>query len=392
LIAPYVISGYKIESNDSRLIEVQNTTVNFELRDNLIIGQFQEHYEELIYFFNVTNARLENNFISLPDFATYINGISMRLSDNVVIANNTISNLSFGIILSSNDRTIIEYNTLMNNFNGIFGSYSNNLSILSNNLGFIIENPCRCLPIGIGGNTIDTTISKNIINIQPGYGIYGDFSRCTIRSNTIFNNSIGIRLRGSNNNILNNLISNNSGVGISIETAKSNSFISNNITQNLAGIFSTGEVNKNNFTLNTIENNSEWGLKLTKVLEYSKGDKYHVYDSDNNINFNNFVGNLAGVGDNANYTAQAYDSGKENNFSYNYWDDWTSPNWDSNGIVDKPYHLDGNANNTDPFPQTSFVIDYIIRPSSITSPGWILTVFAIVIITMIRSKKKKIEI
>jgi hypothetical protein len=36
LIAPYVISGYKIESNDSRLIEVQNTTVNFELRDNLI--------------------------------------------------------------------------------------------------------------------------------------------------------------------------------------------------------------------------------------------------------------------------------------------------------------------------------------------------------------------
>ncbi len=46
----------------------------------------------------------------------------------------------------------------------------------------------------------------------------------------------------------------------------------------------------------------------------------------------------------------AYDKGLNNVFEYNYWDDWTSPDTNNDGIVDDPYSYIGGSGKKDDFP------------------------------------------
>jgi hypothetical protein len=57
--------------------------------------------------------------------------------------------------------------------------------------------------------------------------------------------------------------------------------------------------------------------------------------------------------DNNKGSCQAYDNGLTNIFKFNYWNDWTSPDFeDPIGIVDIPYLIDGTSFNNDPCPRT----------------------------------------
>lgn len=51
----------------------------------------------------------------------------------------------------------------------------------------------------------------------------------------------------------------------------------------------------------------------------------------------------------------------KNDFSYNYWDDWTNPDNNSDGFVDSTYSIDGDANNHDAYPRAE------ISPSTLTT-------------------------
>ena len=69
------------------------------------------------------------------------------------------------------------------------------------------------------------------------------------------------------------------------------------------------------------------------------------YSSDDNeITWNDFVENNP-VGH-----SQAYNDGSNNIFSFNYWDEWNSPDANTDGIVDFPYSIDGDLNASDPYP------------------------------------------
>ena len=46
-------------------------------------------------------------------------------------------------------------------------------------------------------------------------------------------------------------------------------------------------------------------------------------------------------------TTQICDEGENNTYIYNYYDDWTSPDVDSDQIVDTPYSIDGVVGNQD---------------------------------------------
>ena len=67
-------------------------------------------------------------------------------------------------------------------------------------------------------------------------------------------------------------------------------------------------------------------------------------------------------------TSQILDDGDDNNVSYNHYNDWISPDADSNGIVDVEYSLDGDASNSDPFP---IVDSSAIAPTTATTTGTI---------------------
>ena len=80
---------------------------------------------------------------------------------------------------------------------------------------------------------------------------------------------------------------------------------------------------------NVFLNNTDYGLK--------------VLSNSNIITENDFVENGASI--------QALDDGVDNLFSENHWSDWTSPDSDSNQIVDVPYNITGTANSLDSLPQ-----------------------------------------
>jgi len=84
------------------------------------------------------------------------------------------------------------------------------------------------------------------------------------------------------------------------------------------------------FRFNHIEDSDDFGLKTAANAE--------CMDITRNV----FINNGA--------AAQVCDEGENNTYIYNYYDDWVSPDADSDQIVDLPYAIDGGADNEDPYP------------------------------------------
>lgn len=198
--------------------------------------------------------------------------------------------------------------------------------------------------------------------------------------NDFFVNCTGIHLSSTYSvNITNNmLISELCPVyssGIDLYFSNHTDIVNNTIVNNIGfGIFSTYS-NNNRIIGNTIKNAN--GVILA--------------DSQNiTVISNNFIGN--NLDDSS---SQAW-SNLENNFTLNFWDTWTSPDDDADGIVDLPYLIDDPAKNRDPYP--------VVASYSIYAPIPILTntnevektllptipvLFALSLITIILRKKKK---
>ncbi|MHA2333120.1 MAG: right-handed parallel beta-helix repeat-containing protein [Candidatus Hodarchaeales archaeon] len=139
------------------------------------------------------------------------------------------------------------------------------------------------------------------------------------------------------------------GGGISLISV-SNAYITNNTIENVegTGIYIEGSSNNivtDNYIYNSVINRWTYGLGIFSG------------SSNNFVRGNNFIGNNLGG------YSQAYDYGSNNEFSNNYWDDWTTPDVNSDGIVYNPYDIEGTANNQDMSPLTSPHIGItIIKP------------------------------
>ena len=122
---------------------------------------------------------------------------------------------------------------------------------------------------------------------------------------------------------------------------------------------------------NTVYSNSLYGLKINSSSQ------------DNLVKWNDFIDN------NPEATCQAFDDGTENTFTANYWFEWTTPDSDSDGIVDEPYIVEGTAQNTDPAPRA------LPNPNSpdITvangASGWSFLIALMVFIAVVTSRKRK---
>ena len=117
---PFIIEGYNITSNgEYKLIQIQNTEVYFEIRNNYLSNGLNG-----IYFSNVKNGRIFNNIL----YKCTQNTIYLSSStNNTFLSNFIINNTGNGILLLINS----DYNTISSNFidsNGGHGLvlYSNN--------------------------------------------------------------------------------------------------------------------------------------------------------------------------------------------------------------------------------------------------------------------------
>ncbi|MHA2247004.1 MAG: right-handed parallel beta-helix repeat-containing protein [Candidatus Hodarchaeales archaeon] len=171
-----------------------------------------------------------------------------------------------------------------------------------------------------------------------GFGIsLQDVVNGTISNNTIHYCTDGIYLESTGYiTIFNNKISDNLGAGIWLNHGSHTNLLSSNVLFNNGanGIEFGGSGNNDNTIVNnTVQNNNAYGITISSN------------SNDNTIEQNNFIDNLGDI-------SQATDDGSNNVFAYNYWNDWTSPDSDTDGIVDNPYPISGSANNKDYFSVT----------------------------------------
>jgi len=155
---------------------------------------------------------------------------------------------------------------------------------------------------------------------------------CIISGNTVNNTTReGVFYIYSNSSLISNNCVQGNWKGIRISNSMGNAVISNTIADNVYdGVF-----------LVRSENNTLRGNKITN----NNGSGIETLSSYNNSFESNKI---------ADSHSQAYDGlndGENNTFDHNYWDDWTTPDNDSNGIVDAPYVIFGDSFSIDPYPR-----------------------------------------
>lgn len=189
-------------------------------------------------------------------------------------------------------------------------------------------------------NVIHGTIEHNIVGNTTNDGIRLNASTNNIVSNnTVYNNKwAGIRLEASGNTISNNRIYDNAEIGIYFESSFNNTVTSNVLTNNGFCGLQLWFSGNNTLSNNTIAYHTYGALLLSSY--------------NNTVRWNDFFQN------NLNGTSQAFDDGSGNTFTSNYWDDWTGPDDDDDGIVDSPYAIAGSANQQDLSP--------VVTPSATT--------------------------
>ena len=409
---PYIIDGLNItgSSTNNDLISIFNTDVHFQIKNCILshgkYGIFASGVKNGQYFHNYitktygTGIRLISSSNNYFENNTIINnygfGVQFYSSFNCVLANNifdnnqgtgifffrssintlynnTISNgRGYGIFLSNSGFCSLINNQVFNN-NGIgillYAAINNTISnnYLSNNEEVelevyysphnrIINNTLGTLGLFVYGSSFNEynqeEVANNTINgklllywksvsdltVPNGTGqiILVNCSSIIIENQILTNATIGITAAFSYDlNIKKNTISYCHMQGIYFDSVHRSNISENIISYNdMNGIFFYRS-NNNTFSENTLSSNLLNGIDITRESHR------------NIIQRNNFYDN------NAFFETQAIDNGVNNTFKYNYWNEWTRPDENNDGIVDTPYQILGIAFNTDPYPMVS---------------------------------------
>ncbi|MHA1909334.1 MAG: right-handed parallel beta-helix repeat-containing protein [Candidatus Thorarchaeota archaeon] len=216
------------------------------------------------------------------------------------------------------------------------GVVSNNSIYFADMQGIYTRNISHCL------------FDDNLITENGYMGVLADFAvNCTFSNNVIDDNSnIGMKLRDSpNNRVINNtlaknrehglslgnspycevnenMIHSNWEMGISVEVSTPVQISNNTIFDNIgAGITLIGYTPGTNITDNTFYQNGLHGLRImvngTQILR------------------NNFINNELHVPG----ASHISDFETNSNYSENYFNEWTYPDEDRDGVVDIPYSI-----------------------------------------------------
>lgn len=261
------------------------------------------------------NALIDLNILNIERYAIFLAG-----SDYNVIGSNTISGRSFGIELSDSHHNCIE---------------------------------------------------NNEITDLDDYGIIiTDSSHNVIRGNTVNNNYIGLSLDASSSNtVSDNELIGNQWDGVQLLEGCIDNHVERNIIRDCQqddGIDIHTNSDHNYITLNLITGNTGSGISLTtsnfntiwgNILQ--ENHQYGIYvdtSSDNTISNNDFVDNtFNSIISNAHVLDAESSNQWNDNIRGNYWSDYGGEDLDNNGIGDTPYTI-YIPNNIDNYPIMSFFI------------------------------------
>ncbi|MHA1907260.1 MAG: right-handed parallel beta-helix repeat-containing protein [Candidatus Thorarchaeota archaeon] len=314
------------------------------------------------YKFRVANHMIRLSYTDLhivfrnnefDGVAKVLCGIVLAGTRNVVIANNSIHFTAVGVHLIRCNLTTISGNEIYDNqWDGVFFDffcYDNTIT------GNEFYNNAEGALFATGSNC-NNTFSDNIVHD----GMHSVLLATGSDNNTISNNRIydlsddGIFIGTSGNSITGNWIYNNQGNGVTVASS----------------------THRNYVTENWITNNTGFGVAISSA-------------ENTTVESNDFIDNKI---------PQACDNGTENTFHQNFWNDWTSPDEDSNGFVDQPYLVSGTGSNIDASPiatahcptpvwynmTTDLGLDFDVVPIVIV--GGAIGVLTIVAITVLKRR------
>ncbi|MHA2170338.1 MAG: NosD domain-containing protein [Candidatus Kariarchaeaceae archaeon] len=312
---PYIIEGLNITNPGipTTIIEIWNTTLYFCIRNSFLKDGIAG-----ITFSEVKNGQIVNNTITNTIGGNNgRTGITFSSSSNIIAANNTLFNHEFAFLIVTNSRdNIVENNSIYANIFGIQSRGENN-------------------------EFTNNSFYQNVVAIETGDSTYN-----LILGNSFFNNGHGISVGGSDQNrIIDNIIYNSNDTGIRIDHSNSNIVANNTIFNNSINGIILYSAHYNKISGNTLSNHFDTGL----YLEVS---------NHNRIFRNGFFGFI-----------NARDDGANNTFFFNYWNIWTEPDVNQDGIVDIPYLIE--EENQDPFPLSSFTFStfHFVSSPSIQFPN-----------------------
>ncbi|MHA1663997.1 MAG: right-handed parallel beta-helix repeat-containing protein [Candidatus Thorarchaeota archaeon] len=322
---PYQITGYSFYDT-THSVEIRNIDLHWTFTDNMIDGPHNTNVWCGMEITNSTNGYVANNVIT-----GRFRGLWLIDIYDVTITNNLIvDNLFHGIeCVGYINGCLISDNTITRNT-------GSGIRILTGVDSEISENnvtDCDGTGIQIIGEATNCQITDNIIEEVTGLGIhFGSASSVEVMHNELTNVSgDGIyALESYDLEIYNNTILNGGDDGIVLKDSDFGLVHNNSIvTSDGVGIsMDSGE--NSTFRFNRVEDSSDYGLLTAVDAECME------------ITRNVFINNGA--------ASQVCDKGENNTYIYNYYDDWVSPDADSDRIVDVPYAIDGDVENEDPYP------------------------------------------
>ena len=268
---------------------------------------FDDSNYDAVLYADIDSNTIRNNNESGIDIASPVQYLDIT---NNVIYGNFVSGIT--AYCSTNDAQ----NILISG-NQISSNDGSGIELVSGLRGIdIIQNELAWnggAGISIGFNVSDCDVIGNVIHDQPIGVLIGQSIGNEISLNTIYgcSNGIALLLSGSNSIFLNKL------------------YDPSDVHHNDIGIYF--QISHDSIVLNN-----------TIIGCYTNGLRIQFQSDNNTIRFNSFIDNSG--------TTQATDDGPDNIIEMNYWNDWTTPDVNSDGFVDVPYNLTGSSNNSDPLP------------------------------------------
>ena len=345
---PFTFSGYSINTNGTPGINISNTNVHFLVENVWVNGSLNLNTGGF-HFDNVTNGQIINTtvtqstsgyFLSSSRDISLINNSATgnpsygfflsNASNNNTLTNNIVSGSTTGLFLTNSLNNTLINNSVISGTNGFYLNHSDS-NYLANNSAFMSTT-------GLHLSNSDSNYLTNNSATDGGTGYFLGGSRFNTLDNNhaIRNSQVGFNLLVSrSNDFTQNFVFGSGDAGFILGGSDANLFTNNTAWSNLYGFSFPLNSDNNVLRNNNILENSNYGIILLPSCTMNHIEK-NLFSENNGID------------------SQAYDNSTANVFTFNYWNDWTTPDNDNNLIVDFPYNIEGIANNTDKYPLVNF--------------------------------------
>lgn len=355
---PFIIEDHVINASGFGCgIYIGNVTYSFIIRNcrvhNTTPDNGYYYWGAGIALFNVIDAQIESSHISDCRIGIMISG-----SRGVIVNDTKVERAHYqGIYIPQSRDVLVRDNMVRDSSNGISaGSGSQSIRIQGNDLRYGEGHG-----IGIISETSSCNVTQNLIRDYSRWGVYISVSTgCRVWENDIERSTTGVYLdryiygRSINWNLVRRNSITECFQGIFTFLTSNTIIEGNNISYCKGNGIEIGELTDNA----TVRDNILWHNLGYGVL--LAGENNLIYN--NTFHFNNGTTDVYDP-----LYVQGYDGGYFNGWYEdgrgNVWSDWRGPDENEDGIVDRPYRLDGPANNSDPYP----ISDH--EPPQLNPPG-----------------------